>query len=249
MSEKEKTAKEIGKKAAKQRDTEMGFAAQFPSAQNDATAPTSFQKKYGADYFTGTEAHKHAQDLEIKAKALQDIRKIYKETKGEHAEPVATVSVTDKDVEAYKAFLDLEYLRDFDLYTGEQFLKDASPAQVKWINDIYPDIFTRRIEEIDKILNVQKKKALINVLGPRSKEDLMFLYEIDLMRSKKDGDEKYKAIFETSVALQVGQGDKAAKTRGYLSAKAMYENFPSIERRAEPTNRSYLNARPPTYKY
>ncbi len=238
MSEKEKTAKEIGGKAAKHRDDELGFAAQFPSNQAGDKAD-SYQGKYGSDYFTGTAAHKHAQDLEIKAKALHDIRKIYHEQVGALPEPQATVTVTDSDVAAYKAFLDLEYLRDFDLFTGEKFLKEADPAQIKWINDIYPDIFQRRIEEIEKILNVQKKVAMINILGPRSKEDLMFMYELELMATRDKS--KLEAILHKSVAEQVGTGDKEKKVRGFLSSAKMFSNFPTIDKRDKADTGTYLN--------
>lgn len=219
MSEKESTAKELGKKAKKVAGKDAGYAIENERG--------SYQLGYGIDYFGDTAAQKHAKDIEIKAKALQDIRDIYAAEGKNTSNIISTLNVTDEDVKAYKAFLDLEYLRDFDFYTGDKFLKGANPAQVKWIHDIYPDIFQRRVDELDKVLNVQKKVAMLNIMGPRSKEDLLFMYELNLFKKKNPA--KYTAIIETPVSKGTGV---EKYTRGALSVADMFSNYPSLTERA-----------------
>jgi hypothetical protein len=235
MSELEKAAKKVGKKVKK--PTDLGHGAEFRA--ND-----DWQKKYGIDYLTGTGARRHAQDVEAKAKALADIRDIYEASGNDAANLQSTITVTEKDVEAYKAFQDLEYLRDFDDFTGKAFLKGATPAQVKWIHDIYPDIFDRRVKELEKVLNVQKKVAMLNILGPQSKEDLLFMYELENMKLRDRA--KYEQILETSVATQVGA--QKQWTRGMLNVAVMFNSFPSRNERRVINNAAhagtYMGAKP-----
>ena len=220
MSEKEKAAKEVGKKAKKLAGNETGFGAEHISPE------ASYQGAYGVDYFTGTKAQEHARDTSIKAKALADIRSIYDQSGEKNLQ--AHLTVTDQDVAAYKSFLNLEYLRDFDYYTGNKFLKGANPAQIKWIHEIYPDLFQRRVDELDKILDVQKKVAMINIMGPRSKDDLLFMYELNLWKTKDFT--KYDAIVNKSVAL--GTGVTKVPTRGILNVADMFKTAPNAEERA-----------------
>lgn len=216
MSEKEKTAKEVGKKAKKLAGDDAGFGAE----RNAVGRIGEFQGDYGVDYFSGTKAQEHARDTQIKAKVLSDIRDIY--AQNGQTGLVTNLAVTPEDVAAYKSFLNLEYLRDFDYFTGDKFLKDANPAQVKWIHDIYPDLFTRRVEELDKILDVQKRVAMLNIMGPRSKEDLLFMYELNRFKTKDIN--KFNAVVNTSVAASTGE---VKYTRGALNVKEMFHTFPS----------------------
>jgi len=208
MSEIEKDAKVVGEAAKR------GAKGTLPEQQVNRDYAL---KGYGIDYFGGTGAKRHAENLDTKTKALREIRDIYEANVGQA--PVVNVDVTEKDVEAYKAFQDLEYLRDFENFAGESFLAGANPAQVKWFYDIYPELFERRVEELDKVLNIQKKMAIMNIMGPRSKEDLLFMYEVDQMKQKDNS--RFETLFYKPVTMGVGEAKNW--TRGMLN---IFKSFP-----------------------
>lgn len=214
-SEIEKDAKPLGKKIKK---TLNKIGPEYDQ--------TGTLGDYGIDYFDDTAARARALHIDTKAKALKDIRQIY--ANNEVGPTQAHLEVSEKDIEAYQAFEALEYLRDFDVFAADKFLKDADPAQVKWFYDIYPDIFQRRIEEIDKVLAVQKRVAILNVMGPRSKEDLHFLYELNLLGQKNKA--RMDSILNQPVSIGVGRGvGKNQRVRGWLNNTIMHANFPQTK--------------------
>lgn len=53
------------------------------------------------------------------------------------------------------------------------------PTHQRLINELYPEYFERRIDQIEANLEVQRKVAHLRLLGPRSKEDLRFAYFLE----------------------------------------------------------------------
>jgi hypothetical protein len=73
-----------------------------------------------------------------------------------------------------------------DLYHFESWLSSIfdprDPNMSRLIKEMYPAYFEGREALIDKQADLQKKAAKISLLGPQSKEDLFFLYNVQLGR-------------------------------------------------------------------
>ena len=74
---------------------------------------------------------------------------------------------------------------EHDLIAFEQWLSTqhnmCDPNTVKLVEDLYPEHFERRLDEINRRVGVQKQLAKIKMFGPQDCEDLFFLFTIHNM--------------------------------------------------------------------
>jgi len=93
----------------------------------------------------------------------------------------ALVSPTEEDVNIL-----VRRQAELDLYQFENWLASIydprDPNMGRLINDMYPEYYQKRLEQIDMDAELQKRAAKLSLLGPQSKDDLWLLYNIHMRR-------------------------------------------------------------------
>lgn len=77
----------------------------------------------------------------------------------------------------YEQWLGQNYLGLYDKYGNPKPNQKIDISKIKLVQELFPDYFERRLAQIDRNIEIQRKAAQIRLFGvPRSKEDLEFLY-------------------------------------------------------------------------
>lgn len=99
------------------------------------------------------------------------------------------------------------------------------PNQRKWLQEIVPEVMQKRIDFIDDIADIQKRLARIQNLGPQSKEDLEFLYQLRSM------DEQTRKIMDAYIGKPVhllhktDQTQAGGITRGFMNPNNIFGTY------------------------
>lgn len=155
--------------------------------------PNGADKGYGVDYIGYDPNLAH---LDEKALAMGELKKLYDARGNPNIQ--ATYTATESDIESFRKLRNAEYLSAFDNMVSQEYLSKADPAQQQWLAQVYPEIYQRRIDEINRIAELQKRLAILEITGPRTKEDLEFIFWMEM-----NPDEKKKV--EKAVHLGVGR--------------------------------------------
>ena len=161
MSEKdglgEATARAAGAEIVREEDKYTRMTSRGQVAPGD-------DFKYGADYFPVT-PEKRAEIMREKEKLMRQLGDGW------------NASITDKDaMVAIKQNERMEKKRFDDWFS--EFLPNSldDPASQRVAQELNEDFFQRRIEKINQWSEIQKKIAIIQLMGPKNKEDLYILY-------------------------------------------------------------------------
>ena len=132
-------------------------------------ADTSFRThrdKYPARYFEDSEKEKNLRLFQEYAAELQ--------TSG----IPAYYNIDKSDVKLIKKKANEEELSAFDAYI-ETYFNFNDPKDVRLVKEMVPEYFTRREEEMNRSLELQKKMNKIALFGCQSREDLELLFALD----------------------------------------------------------------------
>lgn len=90
----------------------------------------------------------------------------------------ARYDVTQSEIDALVRRYDEVDLINFERHITSWFnIKD--PTHQRLINELYPQYFERRLDQIEANLEVQRRIAHLRLLGPRSADDLRFAYFLE----------------------------------------------------------------------
>jgi hypothetical protein len=93
------------------------------------------------------------------------------------------VNLTDADVEFFE-----KRRRAREMFHFENWLTRSiditNPANAQWLQDRYPEYWTRREKVIDDQAEIQARAAKIRLRGAKDKEDFYFLWAVDTGRIK-----------------------------------------------------------------
>lgn len=100
--------------------------------------------------------------------------------------------ITQKDIDIIKRKAYVATLRDFDDWLIKTYLGGVND-QVKraWLLEVYPGWFERQTEAISKLNDVKKKYELMKIDGPKSIEDIYFMYVYERDLHNYDGSLAY----------------------------------------------------------
>lgn len=94
-------------------------------------------------------------------------------------------NISDKDVAWYERKRDAQEQANYDAWVHDLYdLKD--PAQAAMFQKMCPSLYERKKQLVDYKLNVEKRAAMIRMLGPQNEDDLKFLWLIDTGRIQLD---------------------------------------------------------------
>lgn len=193
----EKTQKDAKQVAKKHNEIGAKDGYMGASISNDETG-------FGAQYSKRGEQER---TLKIKQDYVAWLNK--KDVQGRVGDLRASYVPTPEDIEVLLQKNDEQELYNFENFLASRFNMD-DPTHQAIINEVYPQFYDRRIEEIDRVADLQKRLAKIKLLGAHSKEDFYFLYALDNGAIKVPNE----AVFNT------GQwGRVQAFERGLLNTK------------------------------
>jgi len=88
------------------------------------------------------------------------------------------LEITDEDIQVMKdkAYRATEW--DFNNYVGEMLKPNESPANKAFLHKIYPEWFTKQTQAIENWHDTKKRIEKLQIMGPKSKEDLFMLYRL-----------------------------------------------------------------------
>ena len=90
----------------------------------------------------------------------------------------AKYDVTDSEVDALvRRYSELDLI-NFERYISAWF-DTGDPTHQRLINELYPQYFERRLDQIEANLEVQRRVAHLKLLGPRDADDLRFAYLLE----------------------------------------------------------------------
>lgn len=212
---------EINKRQAKELD----------ESQEQIEAKTkqgvSIEGKSGRDYYGA----KYLADRDIPYLEKKDY---YSKTGGSNAQTI--IPFTDKDLKVIKEKERMQEQMNFDEWIQKTYDIYKDPNTLRLLNEIYPEYFDAREEEIEEMLDIKKRMHMLGLRGPRDKKDLYLLYKYgtdDQFKSVVDQDigpgkqipaSEYKAGFFNNRKL-ARQGFTADSAK-YRAAEARTERKP-----------------------
>lgn len=146
---------------------------------------TGNQAEFPVPYFEEQEREKKAYDkIRYAPKFAKDMSSI---DGGKNVQTVVTPTwemldvYKQKEEEAalaeYEQWLGMNYLGLYDANGNARPNQQIDISKIKLVQELFPDYFERRLAQIDRNIEIQRKAAQIRLFGvPRSKEDLEFLY-------------------------------------------------------------------------
>lgn len=91
-------------------------------------------------------------------------------------QPHISVNVTDQDIEVMHKKADMARMTQFQQWIGDKFFVHGDPAESQWLQTIYPEYFEERERDNEERHELLKKHEQILLYGPKSKDDLYFMY-------------------------------------------------------------------------
>lgn len=141
--------------------------------------------------------------------------------------PLGDAMLTDKDVEYFLKKEDTKQLIMFDEWFSRLFeTNDINKRRLA--QELYPEFYSKKEQEIDRQAAIQKKIAMIKLRGIRDLDDLKFVYALqsgdivlrkeplyNLDRKMEDPATKFhKGLFNPARRVTVDDGYKGPKSLG-----------------------------------
>lgn len=107
----------------------------------------------------------------------------------------ARYDVTQQEIDALVRRYNEVDLLNFEKHISSWF-NVQDPTHQRLINELYPQYFERRLDQIEANLEVQRRIAHLRLLGPRNADDLRFAYFLETGVIEKP----QRPVFETAMA-------------------------------------------------
>ena len=100
---------------------------------------------------------------------------------GKDSAPSIKAELKDSDIAILKKKAYLRTLVDFDRWITRDYLPQGLDSQVikNWLHEVYPEWFERQAEQIAKMNDVKKTYEIMRIEGPKTIEDLYFMYQFN----------------------------------------------------------------------
>lgn len=100
--------------------------------------------------------------------------------------------ITDEDVKTIRAKEEIQSQAQFDAWVSSKFKPYTDPSGSEWLQRIYPEFFEARAKENAEKHLIKEKYENILLMGPKSKEDLYLMYQVE-----RDPDLRFKVFQST----------------------------------------------------
>lgn len=138
----------------------------------------TLENEFPAEYF---ERQQREQDFNTYNNWVADYAKGLNEKSGDKVN--VNVTPREKDLEIYKQKEDELRLLRFEDWIQKNYLKETAAgeppdlAAQKLIRDLVPEYYERRLKQIDRDIEIQRRAARIKLYGgPKTKDDMYFMY-------------------------------------------------------------------------